>query len=105
MVNAMNDVKTKCHPLFKEWKTVNRTRDVLENLRTLVAEKFEELRQRGLENDLANTIELELVGLLTKQRRILEDRRSRLEDELAEGGCPRESGGNPNLSLFQNSKN
>ena len=70
---------------------VNRTRDVLDNLRALVIEKFEELRKRGLENDLTNKMELELIGLLTKQRRILEDRRSKIEDELAEGGCPRGS--------------
>ena len=87
----MNDVKAKCHHLFKEWKTVNRTQAVLGDIFTLLTEKFGELRKSGLENDLADRMERELGDLLTKQRRILEDRRSKLEDELAEGGCPRGS--------------
>jgi hypothetical protein len=61
----------------------------LGDIRTLVTEKFEGLRKSGLENDLANKMELELGNLLAKQRRMLEDKRSKLEDELAEGGCPR----------------
>ena len=61
------------------------------DIRTLAAEKFEELRKSGLESDLADRMERELGELLTKQRRTLEDRRSTLEDALAEGGCPRGS--------------
>lgn len=85
----MNALKTKCHHLFKEWKTVNRTQTVLGDIRTLAAEKFEELRKSGLENNLASRMELELDALLTRQRKALEETRSKLEDELAEGGCPR----------------
>jgi hypothetical protein len=87
--NKMSGLQTKCHHLFKEWKTVNRTQAALEDIRTLAAGKFEELRKGGLENDLANRMALELDGLLSKQRRILADRCSKLENELAEGGCPR----------------
>jgi len=87
----MQDVKTQCHHFLKEWKTLNRTRDVLGDIRSFLAEKFEELRKGGLENELANKMEQELGDLLARQRRILEDRRSKLEDQLAEGGCPRGS--------------
>jgi hypothetical protein len=87
----MSDLKAKCHHLFKEWKAVNRTQAVLGDIRTLATEKFDELRKSGLESDLADRMERELGELLTRQRRTLEDRRNRLEDELAEGGCPRGS--------------
>ena len=90
-VNKMNELKAQCRHLFKEWKAVNRSRDVLGAIRTFVAEQFEALRKSGFENDLANSMERELGALVSKQFRTLEDRRSKLEDELAEGGCPRGS--------------
>ena len=89
--NPMSEAKTKCHHLFKEWKTINRTQAALGDIRTFVTEKFEELRKGGFENDPADKMELELNDLVTRQRRMLEDRRRTLEDALAEDGCPRGS--------------